>query len=112
MSKLMTWGDSHSVILSSQHIIAARKCLKLLIQIIQNVSTTMWGTADTRMDANSNIPKRIVIVKHAAQENVLKDTEGVADMVENVKEEKAVNFFTRNRTAICIYQVLKLKWRV
>ena len=75
-------------------------------------ATTVWGTADTRMDANSNIPKKIVTVKPAAPENVLKDTEEVADMVENVKEEKAVNFFTRKRTAICIYQVLKLKWRV
>ena len=65
--------------------------MKLLIQIIQNVRIKMWVTADTRTIASSNIPKKIVIAKTAASENVLKDTEGVAGMVENVKEETAVN---------------------
>ena len=101
-----------SLLLNSQHIIAARKCLKLLIQIIQNVSITMWDTADTKMSASLIIPKKTVLAKTAAPENVLKDIEEVVGMVKHVKEEKYVNILTMKRTAIVIFPILKLRWRV
>ena len=69
----------------------------------------MWDTVDTKMTASLNIPKKIVIAKTAVQENVPKDTEEIAGMVKNVKEEKAVNLFTRKKTTTVQFQILKLR---
>ena len=84
-------------LLKSQHIIASRNCLKLLIQINQNVSITMWRTADTKMSASLIIPKKTVIAKPAAPENVLKDIEEVVGMAKHVKEEKYGNILTMKK---------------
>ena len=56
-----------------------KKCLELLFNIFQNVSTTMWLTTDTKRSASLFIQKKIVNTKTVAQENAQNSTEKDAD---------------------------------
>ena len=78
-------------------------------QLISENSKAPGPYKDTKMSASLIIPKKTVIAKPAAPENVLKDIEEVVGMVKHVKEEKYVNILTMKKTAI-VFPILKLRW--
>ena len=71
----------------------------------------MWATTDIKISASSNIPKKIATTKHVPLKDVLKDTEDAADLEKNVKEEKAVNLFTKRKLVIVTSLALKNRLR-
>ena len=88
-----------------------KKCLKLLFQIFQNVSITMWATVVIKRRASYLIPKKIVKIKTAATKSVPTDTEEDADLAKVAEEKKFVNLFTSQNTVIVIFLSSKPRLR-